>query len=238
MSLESRQIVQKLWYYCNVLRDDGLSYPDYVEQLTYLLFLKMAHEQDASDPWKPAAIGDPRWVRLAEPHVEGRANRPGGRTTGTTLETPFGQARRNARDHLPQGAEQDPRPGQAARRLIADLIDRERWSRLSTTDVKGDAYEGLLEKNAQDTKGGAGQYFTPRPLDPGHRGRDAAPPPARRSATPPAGPAVSSWPLTTTSAGTTTRTARRRTRRTSPASLEALRGVEIVDDAVTRLCGR
>ena len=44
-----------------------------------------------------------------------------------------------------------------------DLIDREQWSALDA-DVKGDAYEGLLEKNAQDTKGGAGQYFTPRPL--------------------------------------------------------------------------
>src|SRR3954467_9553751 len=49
------------------------------------------------------------------------------------------------------------------KRLIADLIDREKWSMLDA-DVKGDAYEGLLEKNAQDTKGGAGQYFTPRPL--------------------------------------------------------------------------
>ena len=49
------------------------------------------------------------------------------------------------------------------RRLIADLIDKEEWSSLDA-DVKGDAYEGLLEKNAQDTKSGAGQYFTPRPL--------------------------------------------------------------------------
>src|SRR2546428_9614253 len=49
------------------------------------------------------------------------------------------------------------------RRLIVDLIDRETWTVLGA-DVKGDAYEGLLEKNAQDTKSGAGQYFTPRPL--------------------------------------------------------------------------
>jgi type I restriction enzyme M protein len=61
---------------------------------------------------------------------------------------------------LPQGAEQDPGPGQAAR-LIVDLIDGN-WG--PGADVKGDAYEGLLEKNAQDTKSGAGQYFTPRPL--------------------------------------------------------------------------
>lgn len=52
------------------------------------------------------------------------------------------------------------------RRLIVDLIDKEDWSATST-DVKGDAYEGLLQKNAEDVKGGAGQYFTPRP-----RGRD------------------------------------------------------------------
>jgi type I restriction enzyme M protein len=49
------------------------------------------------------------------------------------------------------------------RRLIVDLIDNENWSVMSA-DVKGDAYKGLLEKNAQDTKSGAGQYFTPRPL--------------------------------------------------------------------------
>src|SRR5688500_11351398 len=49
------------------------------------------------------------------------------------------------------------------RRLIVDLIDREQWSSLSA-DVKGDAYEGLLQKNAEDVKGGAGQYFTPRSL--------------------------------------------------------------------------
>src|SRR5690606_30513774 len=49
------------------------------------------------------------------------------------------------------------------RRLVADLIDKEQWVSMSA-DVKGDAYEGLLEKNAQDTKSGAGQYFAPRPL--------------------------------------------------------------------------
>ena len=58
------------------------------------------------------------------------------------------------------------------RRLIADLIDKEQWMSLDV-DVKGDAYEGLLEKNASDVKGGAGQYFTPRALIERHRGRDA-----------------------------------------------------------------
>src|SRR5438445_13522830 len=56
MTNHSQQIVQKLWNYCNVLRDDGLSYGDYVEQLTYLLFLKMAHEQ-TRPPWgRPSAL--------------------------------------------------------------------------------------------------------------------------------------------------------------------------------------
>ena len=56
MSNNSRQIVQKLWNYCNVLRDDGLSYGDYVEQLTYLLFLKMAHEQTQPPLRRPSPI--------------------------------------------------------------------------------------------------------------------------------------------------------------------------------------
>ena len=77
----ARQIVQKLWNYCNVLRDDGLSYGDYVEQLTYLLFLKMAHEQ-TQPPWRPA-VGDPRGVRLAEPDAAGRRRRWRS-TTGTS----------------------------------------------------------------------------------------------------------------------------------------------------------
>ena len=54
MNDHSRQLVQKLWNYCNVLRDDGLSYGDYVEQLTYLLFLKMAARADASRRWMRA----------------------------------------------------------------------------------------------------------------------------------------------------------------------------------------
>jgi type I restriction enzyme M protein len=58
------------------------------------------------------------------------------------------------------------------RRLIVDLIDKEQWSSLSA-DVKGDAYEGLLQKNAEDVKDGEGQYFTPRPYL-GHRRCHAA----------------------------------------------------------------
>jgi len=157
MSHQSTQIVQKLWSYCHVLRDDGLSYGDYVEQLTFLLFLKMAHEQ-TEPPWsRPSPI--PRgldWPSLMSKdgdaletqyrHVLGSL----GKSKGT-----LGIIFRKAQNKI-----QDPAK---LRRLIADLIDKEQWSSLDA-DVKGDAYEGLLEKNAQDTKSGAGQYFTPRAL--------------------------------------------------------------------------
>ena len=56
MAEQAHQLVQKLWNYCNILRDDGLSYGDYVEQLTFLLFLKMADEQ-SSTTWKMVAMG-------------------------------------------------------------------------------------------------------------------------------------------------------------------------------------
>ncbi len=149
-------IVQKLWNYCNVLRDDGMSYGDYVEQLTYLLFLKMADER--TQPPQPAERrpGSYDWPTLS---------RKTATSSSTTTATPWTTwARRRACSALifnkSQNKFQDPAK---LRRLIVDLIDKENWSVMSA-DVKGDAYEGLLEKNAQDTKSGAGQYFTPRPL--------------------------------------------------------------------------
>ena len=151
------QLVQKLWNYCNILRDDGLSYGDYVEQLTFLLFLKMADEQEKPPFNKPSRI--PKgfgWATLLkldgddlETHyrhtLEELGKRPG----------MLGVIFRKAQNKI-----QDPAK---LRRLIVDLIDKEQWSSLAV-DVKGDAYEGLLQKNAEDVKGGAGQYFTPRPL--------------------------------------------------------------------------
>jgi type I restriction enzyme M protein len=151
------QLVQKLWNYCNILRDDGLSYGDYVEQLTFLLFLKMADEQSRPPFNRPSAV--PK--EFAWPSLLAR--------DGDELETHYrhvleslgkqkgmlGVIFRKAQNKI-----QDPAK---LRRLIVDLIDKEQWSSLSA-DVKGDAYEGLLQKNAEDVKGGAGQYFTPRPL--------------------------------------------------------------------------
>ena len=157
MSNHSQQIVQKLWSYCNVLRDDGLSYGDYVEQLTCLLFLKMMHER-TQEPWNqrspiPAGYDWPSLLARDGDALEAHYRHvleSLGKSKGM-----LGIIFRKAQNKI-----QDPAK---LRRLIADLIDREQWTSLEA-DVKGDAYEGLLEKNAQDIKGGAGQYFTPRPL--------------------------------------------------------------------------
>lgn len=153
----SNALVHKLWNYCNILRDDGLSYGDYLEQLTFLLFLKMADEQ-SRPPWsKPSPIPEGfGWNVLRglagddlETHYRHTLEELGRR--GGMLGLIFRKA---------QNKIQDPAKLQ---RLIVDLIDREQWTSLSA-DVKGDAYEGLLQKNAEDVKGGAGQYFTPRAL--------------------------------------------------------------------------
>jgi len=157
MTNHSQQIVQKLWNYCNILRDDGLSYGDYVEQLTYLLFLKMAHER-TKPPWNqrsaiPAGYDWPSLMAKDGDALEAHYRHlleELGKKKGM-----LGVIFRKAQNKI-----QDPAK---LRRLIVDLIDREEWVSLDA-DVKGDAYEGLLEKNAQDTKGGAGQYFTPRAL--------------------------------------------------------------------------
>jgi len=153
---ESSAIVQKVWSYCNVLRDDGVSYGDYVEQLTYLLFLKMADEQTKSPFNKPSTI--PKgfdWPSLLN-------------KDGAELETHY----RNILETLgkepgmlgiifrkSQSRIQDP----AKLKRLIELINTETWIGLDV-DVKGEIYEGLLEKNAEDIKSGAGQYFTPRPL--------------------------------------------------------------------------
>ncbi|MCA9461516.1 MAG: SAM-dependent DNA methyltransferase [Nitrospira sp.] len=155
--MSSAAIVQKLWNYCNVLRDDGMSYGDYVEQLTYLLFLKMADERTKPPYSQPSGLP----VKYSWPSLL--------KNDGDELFDHY----RHLLEELgkekgllgliftkAQNKFQDPAK---LRRLIVDLIDKENWSIMSA-DVKGDAYEGLLEKNAQDTKTGAGQYFTPRPL--------------------------------------------------------------------------
>ncbi|ATZ61801.2 MAG: class I SAM-dependent DNA methyltransferase [Methanosarcinales archaeon Met12] len=156
MANESASIVQKLWNYCNVLRDDGISYGDYVEQLTYLLFLKMADEQTKPPFNKPTLIQKGLdWQSLLE--KDGDAL---GVHYRHILETLGKKGRMlGAIFRKSQNRIQDPAK---LRRLIM-LINDETWIGLDI-DVKGDIYEGLLQKNAEDVKSGAGQYFTPRPL--------------------------------------------------------------------------
>jgi type I restriction enzyme M protein len=153
----SAAIVQKLWSYCNVLLDGGLTYLDYTEQLTYLLFLKMAHER-TQEPWnQPSAVpAEYSWPALAS--KDGDALEAHYRHTLEVLgKQPgmLGVIFRKAQNKV-----QDPA---ILRRLVVDLIGKETWSSLDA-DVKGDAYEGLLERTAQEGARGAGQYFTPRPL--------------------------------------------------------------------------
>ena len=154
---DARQLVDKLWNFCNLLRDVGVSTIEYTEQLTYLLFLKMAHERETR-PLNPEKIvpSDCSWQRLLDNdgddliivyrHIlETLAKQPG------TLGVIFRKA---------QNAIQNPA---LLERLIKELINKENWS-AAGVDIKGDAYEGLLAKGAEDVKSGAGQYFTPRAL--------------------------------------------------------------------------
>lgn len=155
MAKESSAIVQKFWNYCNVLRDDGVSYGDYVEQLTYLLFLKMADERtkflgkDSIIPegldWQSLVEKDGDELEIHYHHILRELGKEDGM---------LGDIFRKSQNRIQDAAK--------LKRLIM-LIDDETWMGLDT-DVKGDIYEGLLQKNAEDTKSGAGQYFTPRPL--------------------------------------------------------------------------
>ena len=154
--MNSSTIISKVWNFCNTLRDDGVSYGDYLEQLTYLLFLKLADE--FSKPPYNRSLPVPKeynWESLTllkgadlETHYS-KILRELGKQKGI-----LGQVFTKSQNKI-----QDP----AKLFKLIDMIDKEKWS-IMGTDIKGQIYEGLLEKNAEDTKSGAGQYFTPRPL--------------------------------------------------------------------------
>ena len=154
---DSQQIVNKAWNFAHVLRDDGLSYMAYTEQITFLLFLKMADEVTKPPYNKPSIVpAKYNWESLLK-------------REGAELETHYrhcleelgkqqgmlGEIFKKARPEIQNPA--------TLRRLIVDLIDAEKWSSMDA-DVKGDIYEGLLSKSAQESPKGAGQYFTPREL--------------------------------------------------------------------------
>ncbi len=156
MTADPKALVQRLWDFCDVLRDDGLSYGEYLEQLTYLLFLKMADEQFEHLKGQrvvPAGSDWPSLLRRSGAELE--------QHYGTILEElgtgedMLGVVFRKARNRV-----QDPAK---LERLIKEFVDRHEWLSLDA-DLKGDAYEGLIEKTAQEGARGAGQYFTPRAL--------------------------------------------------------------------------
>jgi len=142
-------IVNKLWGFCHTLRHDGIDYGDYIEQLTYLLFLKMADEKGVKIPEGCT------WESLKK-------------ESGTNLLDHYSGILRKLREE--KGllgdifAQAMPRFNNAVnlKRLIA-MIDDEKWTEMDV-DVKGAAFEGLLEKAASEGKKGAGQYFTQRML--------------------------------------------------------------------------
>ncbi|WP_292210070.1 class I SAM-dependent DNA methyltransferase [Butyrivibrio sp.] len=149
-------IVSKVWGLCNPLRDDGISYGDYLEQLTYLIFLKMSDEY-SKPPYK-RETGIPVGYTWSDMNT----------LKGAELETQY-------KNTLEKLGEQKGILGQifkgAVNKIsnvailykVVQMIDGEKWVAMSS-DVKGEIYEGLLQKNAEDIKSGAGQYFTPRPL--------------------------------------------------------------------------
>lgn len=142
-------IVNKLWGFCHTLRHDGVDYGDYIEQLTYLLFLKMGEERGIDIPKKY------NWNSLKE-------------LSGTDLTDHYQEVLRKLREEkgilgkiFTQAMPRINNPVNLKR--LINMIDEEDWSSMDV-DVKGEAFEGLLEKSASEGKKGAGQYFTPRPL--------------------------------------------------------------------------
>src|SRR5437764_840211 len=152
MATNASIIVQRLWNYCNVLRDDGVSYSDYVEQLTYLLFLKMAHEQEQSSGKVKSRIPDHlSWSSLV--------NREGMDLIQHYNDILFALSQQKGLLGIIFRKAQNKVQHPAHLHRLIKAFDGEVWSGLDT-DLKGDVYEGLLQKNAEDVKSGAGQYFT------------------------------------------------------------------------------
>lgn len=149
MPMQQTNIVNKLWGFCHILRHDGMDYGDYVEQLTYLLFLKMAEEREVPIPKEYS------WSVLKT-------------KSGTELTDHYNDLLRGLSKQsgllgaiFAEALSKFTKPVNLKK--LIDLIDEIDWSGLNV-DVKAEAYEGLLEKSAAEGKKGAGQFFTPRVL--------------------------------------------------------------------------
>lgn len=147
--MSTTNIAQKIWSYCDTLRDDGLGYNDYLEQLTYLLFLKMADENTSKynlpDICSWQSLLNNAGGSLLEQYetiLKSLAE------AGGMLEKIFAGAQNKIHDSVKL-------------KKLLQLINEDNWSS-TDSDVKGEIYETLLQKNAENS--GAGQYFTPRPV--------------------------------------------------------------------------
>lgn len=149
-------IVSKVWSFCTTLRDDGVSYGDYLEQLTYLIFLKMADEY--SKPPHNRDVGIP-----AEYNWQSLRSKKGAELEGhyITLLRALGTHKGMLGQIFTKSQNKIQDPAKLSR--LVEMVNDTDWV-VMHTDTKGTIYEGLLEKNAEDTKSGAGQYFTPRSL--------------------------------------------------------------------------
>ena len=156
MSEQTSSITSRVWAMCGPLRDDGVSYGDYLEQLTYLIFLKMSDEY-SRPPYKKDT-GIPAGYTWSDMNT----------LTGAELETKYKEILEKLGEQggilglIFKGAINKVSNAAILYRIV-QMIDKEKWVSMSS-DVKGEIYEGLLQKNAEDIKSGAGQYFTPRAL--------------------------------------------------------------------------
>ena len=156
ITTNTNSIVSKVWSFCNTLRDDGVGYGDYLEQLTYLLFLKMADEY-AQPPYNRPLTIPPQyaWETLTEKSGEALE------VHYNTLLRELGKEKGVLGQIFTKSQNKIQNPSMLYK--LIQMIHQEQWVMMGA-DVKGDIYENLLEKNAEDTKSGAGQYFTPRAL--------------------------------------------------------------------------
>ncbi|MEQ1718215.1 MAG: class I SAM-dependent DNA methyltransferase, partial [Hyphomicrobium sp.] len=153
--MNEQTLVSKVWNYAHVLRDEGVSYGDYVGQISFLLFLKMDEE-------RTTYLGEPSLIpaEYQWSTIKGK--------TGETLDKHY----KKALSELSKRSDfvgtlflkaESKIDNPASLQRIVRLINDETWMGINV-DVKGTIYEGLLERNAGEVKSGAGQYFTPRPL--------------------------------------------------------------------------
>lgn len=153
--MTENNLVTKVWNYATILKDAGVVYMDYVAQLTYLLFLKMDDERTTLLGETSLLPEKYRWNKLKS-------------LSGIDLETQYSEtltalSKMNGIIGAIYTKASNKINEPAKLQRLVSLIDGENWLGLDV-DVKGAVYEGLLEKNANETKAGAGQYFTPRPL--------------------------------------------------------------------------